>query len=323
MRILSLMPGFIDILIIAFSSIILVKAVEIFVSSASRLARHFHISEYTISFLLIATATALPETIVGITSAIHKNPILSFGNTFGSSIALLTIIPAIPFIFRNKMSTYSIVRSRDVYYTAMYTILPLLLMLDLQLSFADGILLLIAYIYYAYRIIKRSRGIERLFDKLEQSNVFHQIILFVLSLCAIFFTSRWIVEFAQDLSSILGLGIAFIGMTITAIGTSLPEIAFTLEAARKNKTSEIFGDILGSVTANSTLVLGITAIIHPIIFPGYHLPFITAVMLILALAVFLRASETKEKIDRWEAAIMFIVYCLFILTGWISTVIYR
>ena len=313
------MTALLFLLAIIAGSLILVKGTRIFITSASKIARHFRVSEYTISFLLIATATSLPETMVGITSALDKNPILSFGNAVGSNIALLTLIPALPILLGTTLKTHRILTSKDIYYGGFFSLLPLLLTIDGKLSRIDGVVLITLWLFYIVSMLRKSRGIESLIDRVERTNLWKQVIFFLLGLGMILGASEMIVSSAEKISASLGLGLAFIGLTITAIGTSLPEIAFSIEAARKHKPGEILGDILGSLVTNSTMVLGVTAVIFPIQIPGRIGINPTAVFMIISLAIFLRASQTQEKLDKWEAITMLFVYVLFILGEYLLT----
>jgi cation:H+ antiporter len=307
-----IMDYFINIGLILISSLILIKAVSMFIRSASKIAHHFKISGYTISFLLVAIATSLPETVVGITSAIEKNPILSYGNALGSNIALLTIIVAIPGLINSGIKTREIYRTHDIYYTALFSLLALSMSLDGQISRMDGVALLVSYIIYIVAVLRRSHGIESLFDTLERINIWKQAVFFTVSLVLLLIASEGIVKGAINLSSSLGLGLAFVGLTVTAIGTSLPEIAYAIRAVKDNKENEILGDVIGSVVANSTLVLGITAVIYPIKLPSLGMSISSIMFLLISLLLFLIFASTKRRLERFETVILFTLYLVFV-----------
>jgi len=299
--------------IIAISSIVLIKAVKLFIHSSSRIAHTFHISGYTISFLLVAIATSLPEAVVGITSALEQNPILSFGNALGSNIALLTIIVAIPGILNSGIHTHAIFKSKDIYYTALFSLFALALSLDGTLNWVDGTALLIGYVIYIVVVLRRSSPLETLVQTFEHTNVWKQFVFFVFSLGLLLLASEGIVRSAINLSVDLSLNLGFIGLTIAAIGTSLPEIAYAIGAVKDDKENEIMGDVIGSVVANSTLVLGITAIIHPIKMNGSLMGISSNIFMILALSLFLIFAKTREKIDRKEAVALVAFYLIFVV----------
>jgi len=298
--------------LILIASVILINAVKLFILSSSEISHHFGVSEYTISFLIVAIATSLPEIVVGISSAANGNPILSYGNALGSNIALLTIIVSIPAILNTGISTRTILHSKDVYVSIIFAITPIILTIDRVLSRPDGIILMLAYILYFILVLKRSTALEKLLIKFEKVNLLKQGIIFIFSLALLLGASEIIVKSAVNLSYQIGWGLAFIGLTVTAVGTSLPEIAFTIGATHGRHQTEILGDILGSVIANATAVLGITAIITPIEIENRTMWLSSATFLLVALLLFLEFTKTKEKVDKGEALFLIIFYLFFL-----------
>lgn len=303
-----------NVVLILVGAVFLVKAVDIFIISSTKIAQHFNISGYTISFLLVAIATSLPETVVAINSGFAKQPLLSYGNAMGSNITLVTLVIALPIILGKDMVTRSVLLSRDAYYSTFFAFLPAFLSFDGNLSRIDGLILLIAYITYLSSVIKKSRGIERLVQRFEKINIWKTFVLFVISLIGLLASSRGIVLGAINISQEMGWALSFVGLTITSLGTSLPEIAFVISSETKNNQREILGDIIGSVVANSTLVLGITAVIYPIQLHHSSFSSSTILFLTIALLVFLKFSISKQKLEKYEAFILLGIYMLFLLT---------
>ena len=298
----------INIAIILVAAFILVKAVKIFIDSSTKISKRIGISGYTISFLVVAVATSLPETLVGATSALEGKPILAYGDAMGSNITLLTLVIAIPLLIGTNISTRTIINSKDVYYTAFFSMLPVLLLVDGVLTRTDGFILLALYVAYFFMVLRRSRGLERFLDQFESTNMPKEIAAFLFSLLLFLLSSQGIFRAAKSLSLELGWGLGFIGLSITALGTSLPEIAFVLAAIKQNKQDEILGDIIGSVVANSTVVLGIASIIYPINVKESHLGITPIVFSIFALLVFLRFVRTKAKLDKLEGILLLLIY---------------
>lgn len=312
------MPALFSIILIILSSIVLIQSVKYFIDSSSRIAFFYNLSGYTISFFLVAIATSLPELTVGITSAIEGNPSLSYGNALGSNIALLTLVIGIPSIMGIALKTRSIIKSQDIYYTAFFTLLALGLALDGKLSKLDGIILLTSYLVYLVAIIRRGHPLEGLFMKLVNINIWKQIVIFSTSLLLLLVSSEGIVTGAIRLSSNLGISIELVGLTLTAIGTSLPEIAYAISATRHRREDQILGDIIGSVVANSTLVLGATAIIAPIIIPNITINIVSAMAVLVSLILFLIFSKTRNEISKVEGFILISIYLVFLLAGYLA-----
>jgi cation:H+ antiporter len=308
------LPFIVHIILIIAGSITLVQAVKAFINSSSKIAKKIGISGYTISFLLVAVATSLPEVVVGITSALEGNSILSFGNAIGSNVALITLVVALPVLFSGQpgISTRTIIHSKDAYYTLFFGILPIALAVDGKLNRTDGIILIILYLVYFIIVWRRSHGVEKIIEQLGEINLWKQGILFLISLLLLLASSEVIVQSAMSLSLGLGWKLAFIGLSITAIGTSLPEIAFTIGAAKGRFQQEILGDIVGSLVANSTLVLGLTSVIHPISLTNGSQGYSLIVLFTLIMLIFLSFVRSREKIDKAEAVFLIVLYILFI-----------
>lgn len=310
----SYMTPLVSTLLIVVASIVTVPAVKLFISSLSKISRHIGISAYTISFLIVAIATSLPDIVVGITSALEGNPNLSFGNAIGSNITLLTLVIALPVFFSLKgISTRTILHSRDAYYAVFLALLPITLIVDGTLTRTDAIILLVTYFIYFIRVWRQSSQIEQILEQFEHVNIWKESFIFLFSLVLLLGASEAIVRAASSLSVELGLGLTFVGLTITALGTTLPEIAFTLGAAQGRHQQEILGDIVGSIVANSTFVLGITAIIHPITILNGEVSFSSLGLFVIILLIFLRFSRTREKLDKLEAFVLLILYFVFLV----------
>jgi cation:H+ antiporter len=302
-----------ELALILGSSFVLVKSVKLFIRSTSNIAQYFGISDYTIGFLLVAIATSLPEMVVGITSAVQQKTILSFGDAMGSNIALITVVVAAPGLINSGISTRQVVRSKDIYYTALFSLLALALSFDGKVSRVDGMFLLLGYFIYSLLFLRRRTSFKKLITKLESINIWKEIVLFCISLVFLLLASEGIVGAALNISEVWGLQLSYIGMSITALGTSLPEIAFVIGEAREHNDDEIMGDVVGSVVANSTLVLGTASIIYPVFTNGRLISVSLGFTLALAISIFLLFSKSKERIDRGESAVLFLLYFLFII----------
>ena len=308
------MPLVVSIVLILAGSITLVFAVNLFIESSSKIAKKFGVSGYTISLLLVSVATSLPEVVVAVTSALEGTPILSFGDAMGSNVTLVTLVLAHPILINTSkgISTRTILHSKDAYYAILFGILPVLLAIDGTLSRTDGLALMGLYIFYMTVVWRRSKGVEKIIEKIEHVNLWKQFVIFTVSLLLLLGASETIVQTALYMSESVGWDLAFIGVSITAIGTSLPEIAFTITASNGRYQQQILGDIVGSVVANSTAVLGTASMIHPIRI-GTEIGHIGLVIFnTLIMLTFIGFVRSREKVDKAEAATLIIIYLLFL-----------
>ena len=305
----------INVAILLFSVIVISQSVKLFINSSTKLAHLLNVSEYTISFLVISLATSLPELVVAITSGIEKNTILSYGDALGSNLALMTLILAIPVLVGHSISTKDIIRSKDIYYSAFFLTLGLAMAIDGEITRIDGGVLLVGYIVYTRSVLRRGTVFEALVEKfkLERTNVWREGVLFVLSLIILTAASEGVVRSAINISEGLNINLGFIGLTVIALGTSLPEIAFALGILNSHgNEEEIMGDVVGSVVANSTLVMGTAALIYPINLGEAHFGFPTILIILSTLLLFLAFSRSDERLDKKEALALLAVYVLFI-----------
>lgn len=302
-----------NIAILVISALVITKAISLFIDSSSKLAHIFNISEYTIAFLVVSVGTSLPELVVAITSGLEQNSILSYGNTVGSNFVLLTLIVGLPILLNHKMSTKNLIISKDIYYGAFFMLLALAMALDGTITRIDGGILLIGYLVYSRAVLRRGTKLSAFLEKFEHVNAWKQWVIFALSLALLLVSSEGIVRAAVNISEQLHVSLGFIGLTLTALGTSLPELAFAFGIVKRHgNEDEIMADVIGSLVANSTLVLGAAATIFPIKLSASHLGFPTIIIMVLTLVLFLTFSKSDEEISRLEASVLIAVYILFI-----------
>ncbi|MBP7927716.1 sodium:calcium antiporter, partial [Patescibacteria group bacterium] len=224
--------------------LLMVKATTWLIKSSARLARFYNISEYTISFLVIAFATSLPELLVGVISALDKNPSLSYGNVLGSNIADLTIILAIPLLVGGSISTKEIIKNKDLLYTVFFGVFPFVLLRDGLLSRLDALVLLVAYLFYLTLVLRRNTILEVLVNNLHNTKVYKEFCIFFMSVLVLLMSASGLVKVAENIGVLLNMPLIFIGITVTALGTSLPELVFGLKAIKTNHKGEVLGNIV-------------------------------------------------------------------------------
>lgn len=307
-----------NILVIIVSSLVLIKAVKLFVTSTIQLAHVLRISAYTVSFLLVSLGTSLPELFVSITSGIEKNTVLAYGNALGSNVALITLIISLPVLIGRPVSTREVIRSRDIYYSAIFLLLSLGLGLDRVLTRFDGLFLIVCYLFYVQLTVKKASLFESIKMRFETVNALKQLGIFLLSLILLLIASEGIVRSAVEISASLAISMSYIGLTLVAIGTSLPEIAYGLGIINGHKDhGEMMGDIIGSIVANASLILGVAAVLHPIDLRGSKIGFPTTLFLVSTLLLFLVFSKTDYKINKKEAWVLLTTYILFLAAEYI------
>ena len=296
------------------SCAILLASGSFFIEALTKIASFLKMSKFVVSFVIVGIATSLPEFFVGISSALAKQTSISLGNVIGSNIANLTIILGLSVILARGIKIESKTTKKDALYMLLIAILPLILMLiGRSLSRLDGFILIIIFITYCTWLIRQRKS----FQKQESGNVGRLEIvlhafLFIISAILLQVSAKYTVKYASLLSIDLHLPQIFIGLFIIALGTSLPELVVGFQAVKKKEEEVVLGNIMGSVVANSTLVLGITALITPI--TANILIFLTSIsFMILAAFLFTTFTESGDKIYVKEGIAMIVVYIIFII----------
>jgi len=284
------------------------------VRTLSKIASFLRVSEFLVGFVIMAFSTSIPELFVGITSALAKNPALALGTIIGANIADLTIIIGIAIVLAKGIDIKSKFMKRDSLYMVFIAALPMVLMfIGNRLSRIDGAILLAVFIVYVYFLIKeRTKFRKAVENNIKRKEVVLAVFLFCISLVALFFSAGFVVKYAGLLAIDLALPSILIGLFIIAIGTTLPELVFETRAVLTKHPEMALGDIIGSVVANSTLVLGVTALIYPIT-ADFLLFLSSAVFMIIIAFLFATFVESGKKLYWKEGVSLIMLYVFFIM----------
>lgn len=303
----------IHLLLFIVSCIILFGSGTLLVKSLEKIARFLHITEYTAAFIIMAIATSLPELFVAITSGIEKDPAISLGNIMGANILDLTIVTGLIIIASRGIKVKSKTTRKD----SLLMFIPLLLLLVLffignSLSRIDGAILIIVFFIFSYHLIKERKKEfkEKLENNVGRYKIVFQSMLFVVLLAVMFFSSKFVVHYAILISNDLKLPTLMIGLFLISIGTVLPELTFGIAAALNNKGEIALGDQIGTIVVNSTLIIGVAALVYPII-TDILLFMISAVFLIVFAFIFITFFHTGRELYVIEGIALILLYLLF------------
>jgi len=304
----------IPLLLFFISCIFLVGSGGYLVKLLIKISRYLRLSEFVVAFIIMAFSTSIPELFVGINSAIKGNPALSLGNVIGSNIADLTLIIGIAALLGKGIKVKNPFIRKDSLFMLLIAILPIgLMFLGKSLSRIDGIILVSVFLIYMWHLSKERKELKNQFkDEHNKNHLILTFILFALCLAVLFISSHFVVKYATDLALELLLPPILIGLFFVAIGTSLPELVFEIKSVLAKRGDFAVGDAMGSVVCNSSLVLGVTAIIYPI--TSNFLLFITsAIFMILVSILFLFFIRGKKGLSVTKSIILIILYLLFIM----------
>ena len=294
--------------------VVLVISGSVMVKSLSKIASFLHVSEYAIGFILLAFATSLPELFVGISSAINKNSSLIVGTIIGSNIANLTIIIGIPVLLAKGITIRSKKTTIDSFLMIGLAALTLILMVACRgISRLDGVILLCAFFAYIFKLVREGKQFTKEFEnRISHKMIITYVCLFIMSLGLLYLSSDYVVKYASLLALDFSIPAIFIGLFMVAIGTSLPELVSGISAVSKGHTDMGVGNIIGSVVANSTFVLGISALIFPIT-ADFLLFVISACFMILVSIIFAAFVYEKNKLTWIEGIALILLYIFFMI----------
>ena len=277
---------------------------------AGRLAEGFHLSKYTIGFIIIAIISILPETFISINSAINGIPSFGLGMLFGSNIADLTLIFAIlVFYARRSLKVESKILKNNAIYPFML-LLPLIFGLNGHLSRIEGLALIIAGgIFY---ILAFKDGIKGVPLPQGKDNRFKNTIMLLLSMAILLVGSYFTVTSATGVAGNLGVSPILIGMLIVGLGTTMPELFFSLKSIKKKDDSLAIGDLLGTVLADALIVVGILALINPFVFPQ-KIIYVTGIFMVVASFVLFRFMRSGRSLTKREAWMLFLFWVVFVV----------
>jgi len=289
------------------------------IESLVKIAKFLGWKEFVVAFFTIALGTSLPNLFVGIISALNKIPQLSLGDIVGGNIFDLTLVVALAaFISRKGISAPSRTVQGSSLFTIGVAILPLLLILDGNLSRIDGILLISAFIVYVSWLFRKEDRFKKVYDGMPEVKDFKYFLkdigILIGSIVLLILGATGIVQSSSFFARTLGLPLVFIGIFIVGIGNILPETFFSVRAAREGQDWMILGNLMGSVMITTTLVLGIVSLIHPIEILNFSTFAIGRFFMIVSAIFFLIFLRTGRKITRKEAVFLFLIFVVFVIT---------
>ena len=253
---------------LALGFALLVKGADWFVDGASGFAAKLGIPQLVIGLTIVAMGTSMPEAAVSISAALRGNADITVGNIVGSNILNILIILGITAVIRTLKVAHSTIRYEIPFMIAVTLVLLWLGYTGSEVTWVEGILLWILFIgYLAYLLFmaKKNRDEEGQ-EQTKELSMVRLIGLMILGVVMIVAGSNFAVEGASNIAAALGISERFIGLTIVAFGTSLPELVTSVSAARKGNADIAIGNIVGSNIFNILFIIGTTALITPVIF---------------------------------------------------------
>ena len=309
----------IDLLLVIVGAAMVLFGADRLTDSASALARKMNISEMVIGLTIVAFGTSMPEFVISLMSAAKDSADMAVGNVVGSNIFNTLFIVGLSALVCPIMVKPVSIR-RDVPFAVFATILLLVLMRNAELSTLDGALLIAVFIVFMIVTVRGAKteksvsandaDTDTTESAVNQAPAWKSTLWLVAGLALLIWGSDIFVDAATGIAKSLNISDGVIGLTIVALGTSLPELATSVVAAKKGSADMAIGNVLGSNVFNILWILGFTSIVCPMrieSITAIDMTVMGASMLLLWLFAF-----TKYKIERWEGAVMSLLFIGYI-----------
>ena len=309
------------ILVIGF--VLLIKGADFFVEGSSSVAKKFNVPSLIIGMTIVAMGTSLPELAVSVTASMTGNNTLAVSNVAGSNIFNLMVVCGACALFAPLTIEKNTLLKEFPFSIICAGLLVVLGFLGMSLGRVDGIIFLVIFIVYLLWMIRSAKQARNAGDKLEEEEeelieeeikilpMWKCLLFIVGGMIAIKFGGDFVVDGASSIAAGFGLSQTLIGLTIVALGTSLPELVTSIVAARKDEVDMALGNVIGSNIFNILLILGVAAAISPITFLMENIIDIV-ILIVMSLVVWIFAWTSKE-INRKEGIMMLLMYAVYMV----------
>ena len=298
-----------DLILLLLGFALLTKGADYFIENSASLAEKKGISPHTVGVTIVAFGTSLPELLVSIISSFHGYNDLALGNIVGSNISNIGLVLAMStfifYYFLNKNIDPDKDANNDSYVMLLAVILLFLFSKNKEISQNEGLLFFTLYIIYIFWLYHRSSGGPVESDNCERASY----IVLIGGLIALLVGAQLTVDSAVSIAQSMGISEIVIGLSVVAVGTSLPELAGTISAARMGHKEIAVGNVIGSNIANIFLVMGILATINPISVDDFVIKTTLPLLILVTIAAF---GLIRIPLTRFNGSILFAFFILFI-----------
>ena len=303
-----------NLLLIVLGIVLVIWGADRMTDGSVAIAQRLKIPQIVIGLTIVAMGTSMPELCISMVSALKGTPDLAVGNVVGSNIFNTMLIVGVAAMVAPMTILRSTVK-KDIPWAVFGSVALMLMCLDNDISRIDAIILFAAFILFMFLTLKsakmkQSDPSSNTEEEVKSHSILQATTLVIVGLACLIFGSNIFVDAATKVAQSLGVSEAIIGLTIVAGGTSLPELATSVVAARKGQSAIAIGNVIGSNVMNILLIIGATGIICPM-----HISGITPIDLgTMTISIFLLwlFSFTRFKVERWEGAVLTILFGIYL-----------
>jgi len=310
--------------LLVFGFIFLIKGADYLVQGSSSLAKKLRVSDLIIGLTIVALGTSTPELVVNLVASFRGTADLAIGNVLGSNIANILLILGV------SATIYPLVVHKNTVYKeipfALLAVLALFFLVNDQdlasqkanlLSRGDGLVLLLFFLIFMYYVFSVAVSKPNSEDAVLEEGIqvlpmWQSWMMIIAGILGLVFGGQWVVDSAVAIAKMLGVSEKLIGLTVVAIGTSLPELVTSAMAAYRQKTDIAVGNVVGSNIMNILFILALTAVVSPLPFSDnlqVDLWMVIGVTVLLFLALFV---GKRRLLERWQGVVFIVVYLMYI-----------
>ena len=305
---------FLQVLLLVVGMFLLIKGADFFVDGSSKIAKALKIPSLIIGLTLVSIGTSAPELSVSLTSSIKGINDLSFGNVIGSNIFNVFVVIGSSALFTPMVVSKNIKKYDIPILLGIYALLVLcaFVISPNVIELFEGIIIFASFLGYIVFLIFRSKNEEQVEEEQDEkkSKWYINIILVIVGLAGIIFGGDLVVDSASYIATALGMSELLVGLTIVAVGTSLPELVTSMVAAKKGENDIAVGNAIGSCVFNIILILGLTAIVNPVTVAWSSL--VDVIVMIVSIVTIFIMSLKNEKIGKYAGIILIVMYCIYL-----------
>lgn len=292
-------------------SFVLIKAAQYAVRSVGKLSRVIHLTEFFTAFILVAVISALPETFIAVLAALDGVPTIGAGTLLGSNVADLTLVLGLVGLAGHPVRVRSSLIKRDLWLAATVLLPIILALIGGQLSRLDGAILVAAGIGYIVLMLKEQKYFHKEFK--EKNHWIFQLGVFIASIGVMLIAAHFIVGSSVEIAKQLNVPNLIVGVIMVALGTTLPELTFSIRAVRSGHPEAGIGDLLGVIVVDATIVMGIVVLVSPFTI-NIFLWSVLGIFTALGVAFALLFMKTDSFLSKNESMALILFYIAFVIT---------
>ncbi len=293
------------------AAVVMVKAGSYAVRFISNIAKTDKLSLFLTSFLLVGVVSSFPEAFISVVSAMKGESSLGFGTLLGGNIADLSLVMGIVAVAAGSIKIHDREFAHEFWLVGL-VMLPVLFSLDGQIGRLEGFALVAACFMFIFGLLREDHILSKLTHS-PKGPILKNLVLFIVSSSVVLASANFVVKYAEELAADFNIPLVMIGIVFIGVATTLPELIFSLAALKKHMGGLALGDVFGTVIIDATLLVGLTALIHPIQIVGINITTLAAfsALTVSATIYFLKPGKV---FTRNQGVLLILLYVLFVAT---------